>query len=73
MWNNLTIRTRIIGVIVFLLLLVGVAALFISSQVIGISLLMAVGMAVAVFLARIIVKPVRGAHIEWIQSNCNGP
>jgi methyl-accepting chemotaxis protein len=32
MWNNLTIRTRLIGVIVSLLILVGAAALFISSQ-----------------------------------------
>ncbi len=32
MWNNLSIRLRLIGVIVILLMLIGVAALFISSQ-----------------------------------------
>ncbi|MBK1672399.1 chemotaxis protein [Ectothiorhodospira shaposhnikovii] len=32
MWNNLTIRTRLIGVTVILLVLIGIAALLISSQ-----------------------------------------
>ncbi|MCG5508748.1 methyl-accepting chemotaxis protein [Ectothiorhodospira lacustris] len=32
MWNNLTIRTRLISVTVILLILIGVAVLFISSQ-----------------------------------------
>lgn len=32
MWNNLTIRTRLIGVTVSLLIVIGVAALFIASQ-----------------------------------------
>lgn len=32
MWNNLTIRTRLIGVTVSLLIMIGVAALFIASQ-----------------------------------------
>ncbi|WPL17050.1 Putative methyl-accepting chemotaxis protein YoaH [Thiorhodovibrio winogradskyi] len=32
MWNNLTIRARLIGIIVLLLMLIGIAALLISSQ-----------------------------------------
>lgn len=32
MWNNLTIRTRLIGVTVILLVLIGIAALLIASQ-----------------------------------------